>query len=1578
MPFGSRYGDRHLEDDNFQPLGSRSDGRYFRTNREIRGSFSQKDWRSTSWEPAANTSGPGRLTASEVNNQKSVENSEACLNNSKVNDSPNPPPDSTSDQSLSHAKEQEKNGGTADGGGTSAQKSEKENGLESVDWKPLKWARSGSLPSRGPSFSNLSGTRSTGMDSVEVVSEVQQKSAMPVQSPPTPNIRSSVPASSDETICRKKPRLGWGEGLAKYEKKKVEGPEDGAVKDGVVLSVCITDNVHSPSVNLSDKSPRIASMSDCASPATPSSVAFSSSPGTEEKESIKPANVDQENNNFSGLPCDMSQKHYDGSTFNLESIDLASIAKLSNFLNELLQSEDASSAETDCVQITSMKKLLVWKVDILKALEVTESKIDALDTELKSLIAEPGSSSPCPDNSSLVPGECPLKPCTDLVAASASIVDHTFQVASTGRMNVENMPATVEESEALKTEEVNSPGSAMYKIIEPTGEDVCASGTAECEGFVKLDLKNSSNLNLLCSEDGLSDEINSCQLDVAESISDTCQKGNAGNVQCRGDSNYDTILASNKESASRALEELNKLLPSGNCFLDLSTASIMPPSRRSSLVKDKFLMRKQTLKFKEKVITLKFRVFQHFWREGRMVSVRKLRGKSDKMLDITHSGHKKNRSSSRSRIPYFASNHRTVPVEEVIKYINGLLSESSFKPCRNTLKMPALILDKDVKMSRFISNNGLVEDPCSVEKERSIINPWTAEETEIFIDKLAVFGKDFSKIASFLEHKTIADCIEFYYKNQKSECFARARKKPEFSEQRKSQATTYLVAAGKRWNREANAASLNVLGEASRGNSGMFQRSNSQEIYSNETVAADVLAGICGSLSSEAMNSCITSSFDHADGYQDWKYPRVNSGSRRPLTPDCTQNVDDEYSDESFEEMDSADWTDDEKSIFVQAVSSHGKDFDMIAQIVRTKSKEQCKIFFSKARKCLGLDQIHHGAGNAVSNNANGGGSDVEDGCVVQAGSTVCNGGSDCKMEKDLPPPDNKEKHESAAAAIQDLKPDVASVVADPVLENSSVVVTLLDKKHAVDSGTASKGKSDCACGSEVEGPTLVLSSHTESLLVEMGSGSVVAAGTKEAAEEEAPPDSAGSCCGENEGKGPPLPDYSFDAKKLEGDGKSSEITALSCAMTEVKSDLQLSGHVSPVGAFSSMQVGSGGHNLSDLQAAKSCVISSPEKDQMTTMESSSMMFSVPVKYQMLPNSKSLAYVGVGRISEKRSLEAVGVRDHQQNLPGYLSEAVDSPQILRGYPVSGQSLNEINGDVNCKNLPERDLNLHSNKHADFPLQKCTRRLNETASYQTPFQSYGKSNNENSRPPLSCPSDLDKPTRNGDVKLFGKVLISSQQKTNSCVQEAGCDEVEHHKASCQSLSLRYNSDHKSTFDSSVCGNKFIGSENTPVRSYGFPDGNNTHPFPSMPDSTLLLAKYPAAFGINPKPSGKLEFPSLQGVRSSESPVNCVTAFQRSRDLHYPTKEMKQQPQDIFSEMPRRNGFDPVQEIQHEPRMIGIGVGRAGMVVGGQCPGVSDPVAAIKMQYAKAQNISVPASNTHIEENDSWKSNGNVGR
>lgn len=128
---------------------------------------------------------------------------------------------------------------------------------------------------------------------------------------------------------------------------------------------------------------------------------------------------------------------------------------------------------------------------------------------------------------------------------------------------------------------------------------------------------------------------------------------------------------------------------------------------------------------------------------------------------------------------------RLVPTKEVVEYVNKMLLDSRVKTYRNIQKMPTFILDKRERMgSRFISDNGLVEDPIDVEKQRAVVNLWTEEDRQMFLDNYALFGKNFKKIASFFQHKTVAECVEFYYKNHKSESFQKTKKNSKFCEKK--------------------------------------------------------------------------------------------------------------------------------------------------------------------------------------------------------------------------------------------------------------------------------------------------------------------------------------------------------------------------------------------------------------------------------------------------------------------------------------------------------------------------------------------------------------------------------------------------------------------------------------------------------------------------------------------------------------------------------------------------------------------------------------------------------------------------
>ncbi|KAL5734926.1 hypothetical protein ACOSP7_032787 [Xanthoceras sorbifolium] len=1667
----SRSSDKMLEDESSRLSVSRGDGKYSsRNGRENRGSLGQRDWKGHSWE-TSNGSSNTSARLHDVNSDRSVDD--------MLTYASHPQSDFASTWDHIQLKDQHDNKmGGVNGLGT-GQRCEREN---SLDWKTLKWTRSTSLSSRGSGFSHSSSSKSMGgVDSSEGKAELQPKSSTPLQSPSgdaTVYVTSAAP--SEETTSRKKARLGWGEGLAKYEKKKVEGPDLCASKDGAVVSPSNAEPVQSLSSTLAEKSPRVMGFADCASPATPSSVACSSSPGVEEKSFGKAVNVDNDGSNLCGSPSIGSQNHLERFLFNLEKLDTSSIVSLVPSLIELLQSDDPALAESSFVRSTAMNKLLIWKGDLLKALEVTESEVDSLENELKTLKSAFGSGCPCPTASSSE--ESNAKHFKEQEAASdLTVRPAPLNIECCGDAAVDKIPYcsnVMEEGHAnVKDEEIDSPGTATSKFVEPLTlvQAVSPSHVVkddECSG--ELDATQPTNIEVNCSvPDSCGEETTGVPTYGSGGMLIEGNDGApfSGNFDLHADGENmlcNIILGSNKESANRASEVFTKLLPSDQCSIDILGVTDGMCSKSDSLIKEKFAKRKQFLRFKERVLTLKFKAFQHLWKEDmRLLSVRKYRPRSQKKCELslrsTHGGYQKHRSSIRSRFSSPASgNLSLVPTTEVINFTSKLLSDSQVKVYRNPLKMPSLILDRKEKIvSRFISSNGLIEDPFAVEKERSMINPWTSEEKEIFLDKLATFGKDFRKIASFLDYKTTADCVEFYYKNHKSDCFQKL-KKHDFSKQGKSSTNTYLVTSGKKWNHKMNAASLDILGEASEmaaaaqvdngrqlfsgrislrgrfdskmsfGDDGTIERSSSYDVFGSEreTAAADVLAGICGSLSSEAMSSCITSSVDPGEGQREWKHHNLDSAVRRPSTSDVTQNVDDDTcSDESCGEMDPADWTDEEKSIFLQAFSTYGKDFDMISQCVRTKSRDQCKVFFSKARKCLGLDLIHTGCGNgriSVNDDANGGGgSDAEDVCGLETSSVICSDKLGSKMENFPSSVMNISRDESDPARPLNLQTDLNKSEDDdqvgPLADKNSVVkcpVFDVSKTHIKseivselesdgmdhvgkqsDSVQPQKSEVDTECGRNQvtkQGVSIAASVSVGEAIDSCPSSTNAVVETKKV---------VGAASARQFGIGFDrqarvlVDDNLNDKRDKEGNAHTSGESEMMQGSNTVGNSFDLAVDTSSSSGFSStpesLRV-----SLKLESVDKSPVISFAPQDSAAAIQS---------EKTLIPDRLS-STLDLEESKAKSVHKSVGSNDYRQHLSeNSLPNHVASAQILKGYPLQIQIKKEVNGDVSCRQLSEVQSNSKSDRNVGGPylaqdcyLQKCNSSIPHSTVAELPLLSQSsEKTSDRPRTHSRCLSDTEKPSRNGDVKLFGKILShpSSSPKPNSSTHENEVKGGHHHNQSSKASNIKFTAHHPAhggTTHLKFDRNNYLGLENVPVRSYGFWDGNRIQTgFSSLPDSAILLAKYPTAFSNYPASSSKMEQQTLHSVNGNEHNLNGVAVVPqreisgsngvvdyqvyRSRDsakVQPFTVDMKQR-QELFSEMQRRNGFESRSSLQQQGRgMVGVNVvGRGGILVGGPCTGIQDPVAAIKRHYAKAEQYG-GQSGSMMREEESWRGACNI--
>ncbi|XP_024086197.1 nuclear receptor corepressor 1 isoform X2 [Cimex lectularius] len=99
------------------------------------------------------------------------------------------------------------------------------------------------------------------------------------------------------------------------------------------------------------------------------------------------------------------------------------------------------------------------------------------------------------------------------------------------------------------------------------------------------------------------------------------------------------------------------------------------------------------------------------------------------------------------------------------------------KKMRSYAVVPPLLLDAKQRSIYYINNNGKLDDFAAVYKERQLLNIWTQAEKDIFKEKFLQHPKNFGAIASYLDKKSVCDCVQYYYLSKKTESYKRVLRK---------------------------------------------------------------------------------------------------------------------------------------------------------------------------------------------------------------------------------------------------------------------------------------------------------------------------------------------------------------------------------------------------------------------------------------------------------------------------------------------------------------------------------------------------------------------------------------------------------------------------------------------------------------------------------------------------------------------------------------------------------------------------------------------------------------------------------
>ncbi|KAI0258291.1 hypothetical protein BC834DRAFT_975304 [Gloeopeniophorella convolvens] len=109
-------------------------------------------------------------------------------------------------------------------------------------------------------------------------------------------------------------------------------------------------------------------------------------------------------------------------------------------------------------------------------------------------------------------------------------------------------------------------------------------------------------------------------------------------------------------------------------------------------------------------------------------------------------------------------------MEQIIASLgNDELYDPAHLALRNVAVIPDMISVTHGKVdAMFDDTNNLVRDPQTFYDPIPSLAEWTSEEVEIFKQRFAKWPKQFGHIAAGLEHKTQAQCVQFYYLHKKT------------------------------------------------------------------------------------------------------------------------------------------------------------------------------------------------------------------------------------------------------------------------------------------------------------------------------------------------------------------------------------------------------------------------------------------------------------------------------------------------------------------------------------------------------------------------------------------------------------------------------------------------------------------------------------------------------------------------------------------------------------------------------------------------------------------------------------------
>ncbi|KAM4049949.1 nuclear receptor corepressor 2 isoform 14-T14 [Anomaloglossus baeobatrachus] len=276
---------------------------------------------------------------------------------------------------------------------------------------------------------------------------------------------------------------------------------------------------------------------------------------------------------------------------------------------------------------------------------------------------------------------------------------------------------------------------------------------------------------------------------------------------------------------------------------------------------------------------------------------------------------------------------------EVSEIIDGLSEQENLeRQMRQLAVIPPMLFDAEQQRIKFINMNGLMDDPMKVYKERQVMNMWSEQEKDTFREKFIQQPKNFVFIASFLDRKTVSDCVLFYYLTKKNENY-KSLVRRNYRRRGKGQQMPRSTQEEKdEKEREPEKEEFKQDVENDKEELGKEKNEDTSGEENDDK---------------EAVTSKGRKTFN-SQGRRKGRITRsmANEANEEASTPQQNSDL------AAMEMNESSRWTEEEMETAKKGLFEYGRNWSAIARMVGSKTVSQCKNFYFNYKKRQNLDSI--------------------------------------------------------------------------------------------------------------------------------------------------------------------------------------------------------------------------------------------------------------------------------------------------------------------------------------------------------------------------------------------------------------------------------------------------------------------------------------------------------------------------------------------------------------------------------------------------------------------------------------------